>query len=158
MSMRPMIWSGLVIFVLDQLSKYIVVTVLDLESRGAIDVLPPFLNFRMAWNRGVNFGLFSHDAEIMRWVLIAVAIAISVWVAIWVRRDEAGRWGMISAGMLIGGALGNVVDRLRYGAVADFLNMSCCGIENPFAFNVADVAIFVGAAGLILFTGRKKAA
>ncbi len=155
--MRPMIWSGLAVFLIDQLSKLIVVTLLDLETRGAINVLPPFLNFRMAWNRGVNFGLFSHDAEIMRWVLIAVAVAISVWVAIWVRRDEAGRWGLISAGILIGGAMGNVVDRLRFGAVADFLNMSCCGIENPFAFNVADVAIFIGALGLILFTGRKKA-
>jgi len=155
--MRPMIWSGLVVFLLDQATKYLVVFGLDLQARGTIDVLPPFLNFRMAWNRGVNFGLFSHDAEVMRWVLMAVAIAISVWVAIWVRRDEAGRLGMISAGILIGGAIGNVVDRLLYGAVADFLNMSCCGIENPFAFNVADVAIFVGAAGLILFTGHKKA-
>jgi signal peptidase II len=60
----------------------------------------------------------------------------------------------VSAGLLIGGALGNVVDRVLYGAVADFLNMSCCGIDNPFAFNVADVAIFVGAIGLVLFAGR----
>jgi signal peptidase II len=51
----------------------------------------------------------------------------------------------------VGGALGNVVDRLAYGAVADFLNMSCCGIDNPYAFNVADIAIFFGAVGLILF-------
>ena len=60
----------------------------------------------------------------------------------------------LSAGVLIGGALGNVVDRVAYGAVADFLNMSCCGIDNPFSFNVADIAIFVGAVGLILFTGK----
>jgi signal peptidase II len=155
---RPIILSGIAVFGLDQLSKYIVVFGLDLQTRGTIDVLPPFLNFRMAWNRGVNFGLFSHDADVMRWVLIAIAIVISVWVAVWVRRDGAGLWGQISAGVLIGGALGNVVDRLIYGAVADFLNMSCCGIENPYAFNIADVAIFVGAAGLILFTGRKNAA
>lgn len=155
--MRPMIWSGLLIFLFDQITKYIVVFALDLKGRGSIDVLPPFLNFRMAWNRGVNFGLFSNDAELMRWLLIGVAVAISVWVAVWVLRDKAGRLGLISAGILIGGAMGNVVDRLIYGAVADFLNVSCCGIENPFAFNVADVAIFVGAAGLILFTGRKKA-
>lgn len=155
-TLRPMIWSGLAVFLLDQLSKYLVVFALDLRMRGSIDVLPPYLNFRMAWNRGVNFGLFSNDAEVMRWVLIAVAVAISVWVAIWVRRDQAGTAGLVSAGILIGGAMGNVVDRLLYGAVADFLNMSCCGIENPYAFNIADVAIFVGAAGLILFTGRKK--
>ena len=60
--------------------------------------------------------------------------------------------------MLIGGALGNVIDRIVYGAVADFLNMSCCGFDNPFAFNVADIAIFIGAFGLILFTGEKKTA
>ena len=54
---------------------------------------------------------------------------------------------------LIGGALGNVLDRVLYGAVADFLNMSCCGIENPYAFNVADIAIFAGAFGLVLFPG-----
>jgi signal peptidase II len=63
---------------------------------------------------------------------------------------------MVCAGVLIGGALGNVVDRVVYGAVADFLNMSCCGIENPYAFNVADVAIFVGALGLVFFADGKK--
>lgn len=55
---------------------------------------------------------------------------------------------------MVGGALGNVVDRLLYGAVADFLNMSCCGFENPYAFNVADISIFIGAFGLILFAGH----
>ncbi|MCC5973356.1 MAG: signal peptidase II, partial [Rubellimicrobium sp.] len=59
----------------------------------------------------------------------------------------------VSAGLLVGGALGNVVDRLLYGAVADFLNMSCCGISNPYAFNVADIAVFAGAIGLVIFTG-----
>ena len=59
--------------------------------------------------------------------------------------------------MLIGGALGNVVDRVLYGAVADFLNMSCCGINNPYAFNVADIAIFIGAAALILLPAEKAA-
>lgn len=154
--MRLMFWTGLAVFVLDQLSKYVVVQMLNLRSVGAIDVLPPFLNFRMAWNRGVNFGLFSNDAEIAKWVLIALALAISIWVVIWVKRDASGKWSYISAGFLVGGAMGNVVDRLTYGAVADFLNMSCCGIDNPFAFNVADVAIFIGAIGLILFTGKKN--
>ena len=61
------------------------------------------------------------------------------------------RWAQLSGGLLVGGALGNVVDRVAYGAVADFLNMSCCGIENPYAFNVADIAIFAGALGLVIF-------
>ncbi|MEY4697810.1 MAG: signal peptidase [Pseudomonadota bacterium] len=151
--MRIAAITAAVIFVLDQLSKYAIVQGLNLIERGVIDVLPPLLTFRMAWNRGINFGLFAHDAEIMRWVLIAVALVISGWVWLWIRRDGAGRWAQISAGLLVGGALGNVIDRIVYGAVADFLNMSCCGIENPYAFNVADIAIFAGAIGLILFTG-----
>jgi len=146
-------------FVLDQITKWAVVQGLDLINRGEIDVIAPFLTFRMAWNRGVNFGLFAHDAEVMRWVLIAVALVISAWVWIWTARETAGsgaagRWQQVSTGLLVGGALGNIVDRVIYGAVADFLNMSCCGIENPYAFNVADVAIFAGAIGLILFGGR----
>lgn len=144
------------IFLLDQATKLAVVQGLNLIERGGIDVLPPYLTFRMAWNRGINFGLFAHDAEIMRWVLIAVALAISAWVWIWVRREGATRWTQISAGVLIGGALGNVIDRVVYGAVADFLNMSCCGIENPYAFNVADIAIFAGAFGLVLFSGGQS--
>jgi signal peptidase II len=151
--MRIAAITAAAIFVLDQASKYAIVQGMNLIERGVIDVWPPFLTLRMAWNRGINFGLFAHDAEIMRWVLIAVALTISAWVWLWMRREGAGRWAQISAGFLIGGALGNVIDRIVYGAVADFLNMSCCGIENPYAFNVADVAIFAGAIGLILFTG-----
>lgn len=140
-------------FVLDQATKILVVQGLNLIERGVIDVLPPLLTFRMAWNQGINFGLFAHDADVMRWVLIAVALGISAWVWLWVRRENAGPRAEMAAGLLIGGALGNVVDRIYYGAVADFLNMSCCGIENPYAFNVADVAIFAGALGLVLFSG-----
>ena len=77
-------------------------------------------------------------------------------VVYWMRRDGGSRVAHLCAGLLIGGALGNVIDRLIYGAVADFLNMSCCGIENPYAFNVADISIFVGAIGLVLFTGEAK--
>lgn len=146
-----MIWTAVVIFVIDQLSKYVVVHGLNLIEKQRIDVFPPFLVFRMAWNRGINFGLLS-GAD-MRWILIAVALAISGVVVYWVWRDRGGRWMQISAGLLIGGALGNVVDRLLYGAVADFLNMSCCGISNPYAFNVADIAVFAGAIGLVIFTG-----
>ena len=146
------------IFVLDQIVKYVVVHMMNLASVGAIDVWPPYLNLRMAWNRGVNFGLFSSDVDFMRWVLVALALAITIWVIWWMRTERPGRWGMISAGLLAGGALGNVVDRVVYGAVADFLNMSCCGFENPYAFNVADISIFAGAIGLVFFTGDSKKA
>jgi len=146
---------GLVIFVLDQVSKYVIVQAMDLKTRLAIDVLPPLINFRMAWNEGINFGLFSGAGDAMRWFWVFLSLLISAWVIWWVRREGGGRMVMISAGLLVGGALGNVIDRIIYGAVADFLNMSCCGIENPFSFNVADISIFAGAFGLILFTGKK---
>lgn len=148
--------TALIVFGIDQLLKIIVVWWLNLAERGEIDVIPPLLNFRMAWNRGVNFGLFSGDADILRWGLIALALAISLWVWLWVRRDAPSPRTQIMAGLLIGGALGNVVDRVLYGAVADFLNMSCCGIENPFAFNVADICIFLGAIGLVIFADTGK--
>jgi signal peptidase II len=151
--------TALTVFVVDQVTKYIVVHAMNLRELGSIDVLPPLLNFRMGWNRGINFGLFAGDEAFMRWVLIAVALGIVGWVWWWMRRDDHGPRAEIAAGLLIGGALGNVVDRLLYGAVADFLNMSCCGIDNPYTFNVADIAIFAGAIGLIFFTGNgdKKA-
>ena len=145
------------IFLLDQLTKWLVVHVMDLARVGAIDVFPPYLNFRMAWNTGINFGLLSGQADWTRWVLISVALGIVLFVLVWMRRDPPGRPGLIFAGLLIGGALGNVVDRLLYGAVADFLNMSCCGFTNPYAFNVADISVFIGAIGLALFSGGKNA-
>ena len=144
---------AMAVFVLDQVTKYFVVIWLDLRNVIEMDVLPPFLVFRMAWNDGINFGLFGSGSEVTRWVLVALALVISGWVWLWVRREGSGPWAQAAAGMLIGGALGNVVDRIIYGAVADFLNMSCCGIENPFAFNVADIAVFAGAVGLVLLTG-----
>ena len=154
--MRTLTIAALATFAVDQASKLYIIHGLDLRNRGYVDVIDPLLNFRWAENRGVNFGLLSHDAEFMRWVLIALAVVISGWVLHWARRDGFTRWGQISAGLLIGGAAGNVVDRVAYGYVADFLNMSCCGIENPYAFNVADIAIFAGAIGLVLFTGKSQ--
>ena len=148
------IWiTAVLTFGIDQLTKLGVVQGLDLLNRGEIEVLPPWLTFRMAWNQGINFGLLSHGSDVARWGLIAVSLAISAWVIWWMRR-ERGNWkAELSGGLLVGGALGNIVDRIAYGAVADFLNMSCCGIENPYAFNVADIAIFAGALGLVVFAG-----
>lgn len=156
--MRWMALTGALTLVLDQVTKVWVVHLLDLKSQGQIDVLPPLLSFRMAWNRGVNFGLGASDHDLTRWVLVTLALAISAGVVWWARRDGFGRIGQISAGLLVGGALGNVIDRVIYGAVADFLNMSCCGINNPWSFNVADIAVFAGAIGLALFAGSGKSA
>ena len=143
------------VFALDQASKAAVLFLLRLPDRGVIDVAPPFLVLRMAWNRGVNFGLLATDSEAGRWALVAVALGICALVLWWMRREGRGI-ALISAGVLIGGALGNVVDRVAYGAVADFLNMSCCGIDNPYVFNVADIAIVAGALGLALFSGTGR--
>lgn len=142
---------------LDQALKWLVVVELNLRERLFIEVLPPWFNLTMAWNQGVNFGLFASEAALARWGLVVLALAISAWVWLWVRREGAGRWMQLSAGLLVGGALGNVIDRIRWGAVADFLNVTCCGLRNPYAFNVADIAIFAGAVGLVIFAGGKKA-
>ena len=155
--MRAFTITAIATFGLDQVLKWLVVQQLNLKDLGEIDVIPTLLNLRMAWNEGINFGLFSSSSDVMRWVLIAVALVISGYVAWWVRKERAGRWSMISAGLLVGGALGNVVDRLVYGAVADFLNMSCCGFENPYSFNVADIAVFAGALGLVVFMQKPTA-
>ena len=151
--------AALAALMLDQASKYAVIHGMQLDRRLTIDVLPPLLNFRYGENRGINFGLFQDTGDASRWILIGLSLAICLAVWIWLRRSGGGLWMRISAGLLIGGAMGNVVDRLLYGYVLDFLNMSCCGINNPFVFNVADIFIFAGAIGLILFDGRggKKA-
>lgn len=156
--MKLVFWAGFWAFLADQASKYVVVHILNLRELGQMDILPPLLNFRMAWNRGVNFGLFADSSTLAKWFLIAIALLICGFVTYWVAKDRPGKIGMIAAGLLIGGALGNVVDRLLYGAVADFLNMSCCGFTNPYAFNLADISIFVGAIGLAIWGGAQKQA
>ncbi len=142
-------------FLLDQVSKYVALYIMRLPDFLVIDVAPPFLRFVMAWNRGINFGLGASDAGFMRWALVIVSIAISAAIIVWAKR-RADKWFAIGAGLVVGGALGNAIDRVIYGAVADFLNMSCCGIVNPYSFNVADIAIFAGAGLLIWRSGDEK--
>lgn len=154
--MRRVAETAAVVLALDQILKFFVLYGLQLDERGRIDVLPPWLGFRMAWNRGINFGLFANAADPARWLLIGLALVISVWIWVWIRRQPHRPVVKWSAGLLIGGAIGNVIDRIRYGAVADFLNMSAPGLDNPYSFNLADVAIFFGALGLVIFTGREK--
>ena len=145
---------AVVVFALDRILKIWVVEVLDLRSRLHIPVVDPWLNLSMAWNEGINFGLFDFGAA-GRWVLVGLALAIVAALLLWARK--AGCLQAAGVGGIVGGALGNVWDRVRWGAVADFINMSCCGMRNPFAFNVADAAIFGGAALLVFAGSRKKA-
>lgn len=150
--MRMIFWAGFAAFAIDQISKYVVIHMMELARVRSIDVLPPLVNFRYGENRGINFGLFGGGSEASRWILIGLAVVICGAVLWWTRGNAQTRIAQISAGLLVGGALANVFDRLLYGYVLDFLNMSCCGINNPFVFNIADVFIFAGALGLIFFT------
>ena len=134
-----------VTFLIDRITKFWVVEVMDLENLLRVEILPPFLVFQMAWNKGINFGIPLGGP----WMLVGIAVAISVALSWWVLRQ--GRPVLVvAAGIVVGGAVGNAFDRLYYAqaAVADFLNMSCCGITNPFSFNVADIAIFLGAVAI----------
>lgn len=146
--MRLLFWSAFAAFLIDQASKYVVIHMWQLWRVREIEILPPLLNFRYGENRGLNFGL-GYGTSI--WVLIGLAVLICAAVLYWAMRAKLNNLAMASAGLLIGGALANVVDRLIYGYVLDFLNNSCCGIDNPFVYNLADVFIFMGAIGLIFF-------
>lgn len=160
---RALMLAAVVAFAVDQITKWIVIGRMRLDIHGQIDVAPPLLRFRYGENRGINFGLFDGSSEAMPWILIGISVVISAAVWIWVARRHPGAWWMhVSAGLLVGGAMANALDRLIHGYVLDFLNMSCCGINNPYVFNVADIFIFAGAIGLAVFepgsggSGRPK--
>ena len=157
---RAFTLSALIAFIVDQVSKYWVIHVLGLSSLRPIDVLPPWLNFRYGENCGINFGLFGGCSEAGRWTLVALAVAISLAVTVWLQRSAQPAGARIAGGLLVGGALANVFDRLVYGYVLDFLNNSLPGWRNPFVYNLADVFIFAGAFGLILLSsdGTSRAA
>lgn len=138
---------AVVILIADQISKHVILRIVDLDVVGQIEVLDPWFNFTMVWNRGVSFGLFQAGSWWQIGILIAVSVGVSLMLAVWMMQAER-RLQAISFGMIIGGAIGNVIDRFAYGAVADFLDFS--GLYFPYVFNVADAAISVGVALLVL--------
>ena len=140
--------TALIAALLDQASKYIVVHGMQLYQVVYIEVWPPFLNFLYGENFGINFGLFGDS--INRWVFVGLAAVICLTVLWWMRQPQP-KLAQFGSGLLIGGAIGDVIDRIWFGYVQDFLNMSCCWINNPFSFNVADIFIFAGAIGLAFF-------
>ena len=152
---KVLLWSAALVLVLDQVTKVVIVFWMDLISKGQIDIWPGFIHFHMAWNTGINFGLFSDQGDLVRWLLIAVALVVCGFVGYWMRNEQKPI-SLISAGLVIGGALGNSLDRVLYGSVADFLNVTCCGFYNPYAFNMADISIFVGLFGLVIFSTDHK--
>ncbi|HET8727136.1 MAG TPA: signal peptidase II [Alphaproteobacteria bacterium] len=144
-----------VVLVADQVTKWVILDLVMAPPR-TIEVTP-FFNLVMVWNRGVSFGMFANEADMMRWVLIAVAAAITVVMLVWLKRADRG-FVAVALGLIIGGAVGNVVDRLRFGAVADFLDLHLMGYHWP-AFNVADAGITIGVALLVIDSlfGRRGA-
>lgn len=137
---------AVLVIVLDQLSKYWILHVFDLPSKGSWPVTG-FFNLTMVWNRGVSFGLFRADADIGRWALAAFSFVVALVLIGWAR--ASGRLlQAVALGLVIGGALGNLIDRVRFAAVADFLDFN--GLWFPWIFNVADSGITVGIALLLL--------
>jgi signal peptidase II len=140
--------AGGVVLVADQLSKWWILHVLDLPERGQI-VLLPVLNFTMVWNKGVTFGLLNSFGPWGYLVLSAVAVAIVIALGVWLRRAESAVVA-VAIGAVAGGALSNnLIDRLRYGAVVDFIHAHI-GDWSWYVFNVADAAIVCGVAALVL--------
>ena len=109
----------------------------------------------MAWNKGINFGLFEGDSALQVYILTMISVVISTVFFIWLRNSTSFLMQLLAA-LVIGGALGNAIDRILYGAVADFINVTCCGFRNPYSFNLADVFIFMGLIGLLIFNFEKK--
>jgi signal peptidase II len=141
--------------VLDQASKFWILEVFQLPAKGSVPVAGP-LSFTMVWNQGVSFGLLRADQDLTRWALALFAIGVSVVLAVWVR--NAGRAILACAlGLIMGGAIGNVIDRIRFGAVADFIDVS--PLYFPWIFNVADAAINIGIVLLLIdmIRGEKRA-
>ena len=135
-----------VVIVLDQASKFWILNVFDLPAKVSVPVAGPF-HLTFVWNRGVSFGLLRADVDLTRWALAAFSIIVAIFLAVWVRNANR-RLMAVALGLVIGGAIGNVVDRIRFGAVADFLDFS--RLWFPWIFNVADSAISVGIALLLL--------
>jgi signal peptidase II len=143
-----------IIFVLDQITKYAVLYGLNLATRGKIYVAP-FADFVLAMNRGISYGLFPQDGELGRWVLFSIKIAASVLFFFWLRR-AASPWVAAALGLLIGGALGNALDRAIQGAVIDFVALHAFGFR-WYVFNLADAAIVAGVVGLLYDALRPNA-
>lgn len=139
---------ALAVAVLDQaLKAWMLALVFDPPR---VLVLTPFFNLAPAWNRGVSFGFLAHGSEWAPWLLSALAAAIALYLLRWLSKAESP-WVATALGLVLGGAVGNAVDRVRYGAVADFLDFHAFG-WHFWAFNLADSAITVGAAGLLLMS------
>ena len=143
--LRPGLILAGVIVILDQALKLAMLELLEWGARAI--VVTPFFNLVLVWNRGVSFGMLDTLGAGVPWLLGGIALAVVVGLIVWLSRTD--QWlPALGLGLVIGGALGNVIDRVRYGAVVDFLDFHVAGYHWP-AFNLADAAICVGAVALL---------
>ena len=139
---------ALLVFVIDQATKWMMIGPLNLREVGQIYLLPIF-NLTWTENYGISLGLFNAQTDFGRWVLVVITSAIAIGVAFWIGRERA-RWDKAALGLILGGALGNILDRIRHGYVVDFADLHF-GEFRPFLiFNVGDAAISIGVAILLL--------
>jgi signal peptidase II len=129
------------VFVSDRLSKWWIVDVFDLPNKISVNILP-FFDLTMVWNRGISLGLFQADSDTGRYLLIALTAAVSIGLFLWMLKAE-NKVLTIALGLVVGGAFGNIWDRVEYGAVADFLHFYVGGYSF-YVFNVADASISLG--------------
>ena len=155
MYLKLLVYFLSISLLIDQIIKYFVLYYLNLIELIYMEIIPGYLNFIMAWNKGVNFGLFNNSNINTKFILIFVSIIICFLLFYWVKKKKEKK-SFIFAGLVIGGALGNCLDRFIFGAVVDYLNVTCCGLNNPYSFNLADTFIFVGVLGLIIFNEKDK--
>ena len=148
--LHPGVIAALLVLVLDQATKLWLLFVFDIAHRGAVEVTP-FFDLVLAWNVGISFGWLQSENQLAQIALMAVkAIAVIV-LAIWMARSR-NLIATIALGLIIGGAIGNAIDRVAYGAVVDFalLHIQLGGkTYNWYVFNLADVAIVAGVAALL---------
>ena len=139
---------GLLVLAADQASKWWILVRLDLPDRRIVTVLP-VLDFEMVWNHAVTFGLFGGVGAAGRFLFSAVALAVVLLLLLWMRRTPKP-WIALALGAIAGGAIGNVIDRLRFGAVVDFIHAHLGRLSWDYIFNVADAAIVCGVCVLLL--------
>jgi signal peptidase II len=148
--LRPGVIAALVALVLDQASKLWLLFVFDIAHRGATRVTP-FLDLVLAWNVGISFGWFQSECQLAQIALMVIKAVAVIVLAIWMARSRTVL-ATVALGLIIGGAIGNAIDRFAYGAVVDFvlLHLQIGGKTlNWYVFNVADVAIVAGVAALL---------
>jgi len=140
---------ALVVFALDQLAKWMITGPLHLNQLGDQLVLLPIFNLTYTQNEGISLGMLNATNPIGRWLLVAVTSAIAIGVAVWIGREK-NRIDQAALGMVLGGALGNILDRTRFGYVVDFADLHF-GTFRPFlVFNVGDAAISIAVVILLL--------